>query len=92
MQEIGATSGQHLASSSFSSNAVITSGEDKYGCEQLANDFKIQKLEKEAMKNWDKFYLRNKDHFFKDRNWSTEDLKLLCSHITLNVSIWVCEV
>ena len=30
---------------------------------------KIDKLEKEASKNWDKFYMRNTTNFYKDRHW-----------------------
>lgn len=36
-------------------------------------DFKKNKLEKEAKKNWDLFYKRNTDHFFKDRHWLTRE-------------------
>ncbi|KAF8358585.1 hypothetical protein PRIPAC_93580 [Pristionchus pacificus] len=42
---------------------------------------KVFRLEKEARKNWDKFYHRNKNNFFKDRNWSHTDLKEACSHV-----------
>uniref|UniRef100_A0A0M3HV49 tRNA N(3)-methylcytidine methyltransferase n=1 Tax=Ascaris lumbricoides TaxID=6252 RepID=A0A0M3HV49_ASCLU len=51
--------------------------------EEPANEFKRKKLELDAQKNWDKFYKRNKDNFFKDRHWSREDLVLLCPHIDL---------
>lgn len=42
--------------------------------ERLTNDqeivsaFRQNKLEKEAKKNWDLFYKRNGDRFFKDRH------------------------
>ncbi len=36
-------------------------------------DFRKSKLEKEAKKNWDLFYKRNADHFFKDRHWLTRE-------------------
>ena len=36
-------------------------------------DFKKSKLEKDAKKNWDLFYKRNADHFFKDRHWLTRE-------------------
>jgi len=36
-------------------------------------DFKKNKLEKDAKKNWDLFYKRNADHFFKDRHWLTRE-------------------
>uniref|UniRef100_A0A0N5AWT4 Methyltransferase-like protein n=1 Tax=Syphacia muris TaxID=451379 RepID=A0A0N5AWT4_9BILA len=59
--------------------------------ELWASEFRIEKLEKDAGKNWDKFYLRNKDHFFKDRNWSVEDMKLLCSHLNLKEALVYLE-
>ncbi|KRX25883.1 Methyltransferase-like protein 6, partial [Trichinella nelsoni] len=37
------------------------------------NDFQKRKLESELQKNWDKFYLRNKTSFFKDRHWTKEE-------------------
>jgi methyltransferase-like protein 6 len=39
---------------------------DKY----LASEFKHRRLELEAKKNWDLFYRRNKNKFFKDRYWT----------------------
>ncbi|VDM40025.1 unnamed protein product, partial [Toxocara canis] len=56
---------------------------EKLQREKPANEFKRKKLELEAQKNWDKFYKRNKDKFFKDRHWSREDLVSLCAHINL---------
>uniref|UniRef100_A0A8C5RUV5 tRNA N(3)-cytidine methyltransferase METTL6 n=1 Tax=Laticauda laticaudata TaxID=8630 RepID=A0A8C5RUV5_LATLA len=53
------------------------------GPEQLAqnqvliSDFKQQKLEKEAQKNWDLFYKRNSTNFFKDRHWTTREFEEL---------------
>ena len=37
------------------------------------SDFKRNKLEQEAKKNWDLFYKRNSTHFFKDRHWVTRE-------------------
>lgn len=34
-------------------------------CQMVMSAFKQSKLEKEAQKNWDKFYKRNGDRFFK---------------------------
>ncbi|XP_031568212.1 tRNA N(3)-methylcytidine methyltransferase METTL6-like [Actinia tenebrosa] len=46
----------------------------------LISEFKRNKLEKEAQKNWDLFYKRNSTNFFKDRHWTTREFKeLLCS-------------
>uniref|UniRef100_A0A8C6Y0I2 tRNA N(3)-cytidine methyltransferase n=1 Tax=Naja naja TaxID=35670 RepID=A0A8C6Y0I2_NAJNA len=53
------------------------------GPEQLAqnqvliSDFKKQKLEKDAQKNWDLFYKRNSTNFFKDRHWTTREFEEL---------------
>ncbi|KAM3723312.1 SWI/SNF chromatin-remodeling accessory subunit [Dirofilaria immitis] len=47
-----------------------------------ASDFKRIKLQEELRKNWDKFYLRNKSNFFKDRWWIQHELGgLLEQHI-----------
>ncbi|XP_063160035.1 tRNA N(3)-methylcytidine methyltransferase METTL6 [Candoia aspera] len=43
----------------------------------LISDFKQQKLEKEAQKNWDLFYKRNSTNFFKDRHWTTREFEEL---------------
>ncbi|KAH3835358.1 tRNA N(3)-methylcytidine methyltransferase METTL6-like [Dreissena polymorpha] len=40
---------------------------------QVLNDFKQNKLEKEAEKNWDLFYKRNTTKFFKDRHWTKRE-------------------
>ncbi|XP_032486189.1 tRNA N(3)-methylcytidine methyltransferase METTL6 isoform X2 [Phocoena sinus] len=43
----------------------------------LVSDYKQQKLEKEAQKNWDLFYKRNSTNFFKDRHWTTREFEEL---------------
>ncbi|XP_027803642.1 tRNA N(3)-cytidine methyltransferase METTL6 isoform X2 [Marmota flaviventris] len=43
----------------------------------LVSDFKQQKLEKDAQKNWDLFYKRNTTNFFKDRHWTTREFEEL---------------
>ncbi|XP_016079876.1 PREDICTED: methyltransferase-like protein 6 isoform X2 [Miniopterus natalensis] len=45
----------------------------------LVSDFKQQKLEREAQKNWDLFYKRNSTNFFKDRHWTTREFEELKS-------------
>lgn len=45
---------------------------------QLVSEFKRQKFEKEAQKNWDLFYKRNTTKFFKDRHWTTREFSELC--------------
>lgn len=55
----------------------------------LVSDFKQQKLEKEAQKNWDLFYKRNSTNFFKDRHWTTREFEELrsCREVMLHL-IW----
>lgn len=49
----------------------------------LISEFKRNKLEKEAQKNWDLFYKRNSTNFFKDRHWTTREFKeLLCLEVS----------
>ncbi|XP_007887860.1 tRNA N(3)-methylcytidine methyltransferase METTL6 [Callorhinchus milii] len=43
----------------------------------LVSDFKQEKLEREAQKNWDLFYKRNSTNFFKDRHWTTREFEEL---------------
>nr|XP_034985421.1 tRNA N(3)-methylcytidine methyltransferase METTL6 isoform X1 [Zootoca vivipara]XP_034985422.1 tRNA N(3)-methylcytidine methyltransferase METTL6 isoform X1 [Zootoca vivipara] len=51
---------------------------EKLAREQVfVSDFKQQKLEKEAQKNWDLFYKRNSTNFFKDRHWTTREFEEL---------------
>ncbi|KAL3123796.1 hypothetical protein niasHT_010009 [Heterodera trifolii] len=42
-------------------------------------EFKRNKLETEARKNWDRFYKRNSDNFFKDRNWTKREIEQMCA-------------
>ncbi|XP_013415407.1 methyltransferase-like protein 6 [Lingula anatina] len=44
---------------------------------RVVNDFKQMTLEKEAQKNWDKFYKRNSTKFFKDRHWTSREFREL---------------
>ena len=43
----------------------------------VISDFKKNKLEVEAAKNWDKFYKRNKTNFYKDRHWTLREFEEL---------------
>ena len=45
---------------------------------KVVSEFKQNKLEKEALKNWDLFYKRNSTKFFKDRHWTTREFQDLC--------------
>lgn len=44
---------------------------------RLVTEFKANKLEVEAQKNWDLFYKRNETNFFKDRHWTTREFQEL---------------
>jgi len=44
---------------------------------RIISDFKANKLELDAQKNWDIFYKRNQTNFFKDRHWTTREFEEL---------------
>jgi len=44
---------------------------------RIVPEFKANKLELEAQKNWDLFYKRNETNFFKDRHWTTREFEEL---------------
>ena len=44
------------------------------------SQFKREKLEKDAKKNWDLFYKRNGDRFFKNRYWTKHEFQELFSN------------
>ncbi|CAI9733977.1 Hypothetical predicted protein [Octopus vulgaris] len=43
--------------------------------QKLVSEFKQNKFERDACKNWDLFYKRNTTKFFKDRHWTTREFK-----------------
>lgn len=49
---------------------------------EVLSDFKREKLEREAKKNWDLFYKRNSTHFFKDRHWITREFPELLQDVS----------
>merc|ERR1712200_298733 len=56
--------------------------EDQIACldkqnSRLVAQFKADKLEVDAKKNWDLFYKRNETKFFKDRHWTTREFEEL---------------
>lgn len=51
------------------------------------SEFKRNKLEKEAQRNWDLFYKRNSTNFFKDRHWTSREFHELCSDEGANVDL-----
>jgi len=40
---------------------------------RLVSQFDAFSLERDARKNWDKFYMRNSTNFFKDRHWTERE-------------------
>ncbi|PAV69819.1 hypothetical protein WR25_26063 [Diploscapter pachys] len=67
-----------FASSSMEPRNLTEDDELRLGKQNLVSNFKREKYEKEAMRNWNRFYNRNKDNFFKDRNWSVKEMQELC--------------
>ncbi|CEF68265.1 Methyltransferase-like protein 6 [Strongyloides ratti] len=45
-----------------------------------------------SRKNWDIFYKRNKDNFFKDRHWSKRDLEEACPDLDFLLPLTYLEV
>ena len=50
--------------------------------EECISDFKRNKLETDAKKNWDLFYKRNSTNFFKDRHWLTREFPELVDEVS----------
>ena len=65
---------------------VLTTLErEKLEKEEPISNFKEEKLEKDARKNWDLFYKRNGTRFFKDRHWTSREFsELLTGGICTN--------
>ena len=78
----------------------LTEGEKlKLQGEEPISEFKREKLEKEARRNWDLFYKRNSNHFFKDRHWLAREFPELiqvlsdskvCACVRAYVRVCVC--
>lgn len=49
----------------------------------VASPFMVAKLEREAAKNWDVFYRRHQDRFFRDRHWTDREFEALKEAITV---------
>lgn len=59
---------------------------------ECVSDFKRNKLEIEARKNWDLFYKRNTTNFFKDRRWLTREFPELMQAITEASNLGTCTM
>ncbi|XP_015785510.1 methyltransferase-like protein 6 [Tetranychus urticae] len=57
---------------------------EKLLSDQCISTFQRNKLEREAKKNWDLFYKRNKNNFFKDRHWTTREFTELLTDQTID--------
>ncbi|XP_074651753.1 tRNA N(3)-cytidine methyltransferase METTL6-like [Tubulanus polymorphus] len=65
--------------SSRSTRVLTDEEKKKLKDAKLVSEFKQNKFEVEAQKNWDLFYKRNTTKFFKDRHWTTREFMELCS-------------
>ncbi|CAD5215519.1 unnamed protein product [Bursaphelenchus xylophilus] len=54
--------------------------------------FKENKLEIEARKNWDRFYKRNQDKFFKDRHWTRNEIHDILGDLDYNKKLVFVEM
>ncbi|ETN86137.1 methyltransferase domain protein [Necator americanus] len=77
--------------SSLAYRQLTDEEKEKLRQQDIVNQFKQNKLESEAQKNWDRFYNRNRDNFFKDRNWSGQDMQQLCCDIDLTKPLTFLE-
>ncbi|KAB5586439.1 hypothetical protein PHYPO_G00001610 [Pangasianodon hypophthalmus] len=76
---VGSSAPQFPHQSTDSCERILSEEEmEKLKNEQvLVSDFKQQRLEIDAQKNWDLFYKRNTTNFFKDRHWTTREFEEL---------------
>lgn len=58
----------------------------------LVPEFKKNKLEKDAAKNWDLFYKRNTTKFYKDRHWTRREFEELANLEENNAKKTILEV
>ena len=76
-----------MESTSYSAPRIVSESERKrLDAQKEITPFKRNKLEINACKNWDGFYRRNQDRFFRDRHWTKEEFQEIFSDINLQVS------
>ena len=59
---------------------------------RIISNFEATRLEKDARKNWDKFYMRNTTNFFKDRHWTEREFKELNPERWPDKKYTICEL
>ncbi|MCJ8728203.1 hypothetical protein PDJAM_G00001610 [Pangasius djambal] len=76
---VGSSATQFPHQSTDSCERILSEEEmEKLKNDQVqVSDFKQQRLEIDAQKNWDLFYKRNTTNFFKDRHWTTREFEEL---------------
>uniref|UniRef100_A0A0L8I9U7 Methyltransferase-like protein n=1 Tax=Octopus bimaculoides TaxID=37653 RepID=A0A0L8I9U7_OCTBM len=78
MSQIGMLETKSVSSEDTKISSHMLSPEDIAKLEKdqkLVSEFKQNKFERDACKNWDLFYKRNTTKFFKDRHWTTREFK-----------------
>lgn len=66
-------------------------GRQRLEKQTFVTDFKRRKLQQDVMKNWDRFYNRNRENFFKDRHWVQKEFPEIFDGLNLQVSFCVFE-
>lgn len=76
---VGSSASQFPHQSTDSCERILSEEElEKLKNDQvLVSEFKQQRLEIDAKKNWDLFYKRNTTNFFKDRHWTKREFEEL---------------
>jgi len=76
----------------FKNPRTLTADEElKLQKQKEMTDFKKNKLEIEAQKNWNKFYKRNGSNFFKDRHWTRSEFSDIFNDVDLKQPIVFLE-
>lgn len=77
----------HMETSSVLLRQLNEAEEEMLRRQDEVTEFKRNKLEAEAQRNWDKFYHRNSANFFKDRHWTRTELEDIRMELQLPVSV-----
>lgn len=79
-------------SSSQTPRVLTKEEQEKLENEKPISEFRQNKLEKDALKNWDLFYKRNGTRFFKDRHWTTREFNELMKGNADKVPFIYCDI